>query len=302
MGRPLDGIVVIDLTRLLPGPFCTQLLADLGAEVIKVEDPEVGDYMRLVPPTIGDTSYPFVMVNRNKKSVAVNLKSREGQEVLHRLVGRADIFVEQFRAGVAARLDSGQVLEVASTDVVLAAGAWSTAAIRSPLADLGDVRGLAGARRALEVAVGSGRPFSSFGPGLEAHPLEEFGAEPDWSGGRELGYLNMWRAIRSHPSYVLGGAPYVWTTEGPEPTDQKWGLMDANAEPLDDTFAELAADWRRAPRAGLSRAPSRALSWGVRRAGPPAASPPTPARRAPARSTWRRSIPEPSSVPLWLPA
>src|SRR2546425_9079825 len=104
MALPLAGVRVVDLTRLLPGPFCTQLLANLGAEVIKVEDPEVGDYMRFVPPSLGDTSYAFAMVNRNKKSVAINLKEKEGQEILHRLVKRADIFVEQFRAGVAGTL------------------------------------------------------------------------------------------------------------------------------------------------------------------------------------------------------
>ena len=104
MVLPLEGIQVVDLSRLLPGPFATQLLADLGAEVIKVEDPSIGDYMRLVPPNVGDTSYPYVMVNRNKRSVALNLKAPEGQEVLHRLVARADVFVEQFQGGVAARL------------------------------------------------------------------------------------------------------------------------------------------------------------------------------------------------------
>ena len=101
---PLDSVRVVDLTRLLPGPFCTQLLGNLGAEVIKVEDPEVGDYMRFVPPALGDTSYAFAMVNRNKKSIAINLKEKEGQEVLHRLVKGADIFVEQFRTGVSGRL------------------------------------------------------------------------------------------------------------------------------------------------------------------------------------------------------
>ena len=104
MPLPLDGVRVVDLTRLLPGPFCTQLLGNLGAEVIKVEDPEVGDYMRFVPPPLGDTSYAFAMVNRNKKSIAINLKEKEGQEVLHRLVKRADVFVEQFRTGVSGRL------------------------------------------------------------------------------------------------------------------------------------------------------------------------------------------------------
>ena len=104
MVSPLDGITVLDLTRLLPGPFATQLLADLGADVIKVEDPALGDYMRAVPPAIDDTSYPFLMVNRNKRSIAVNLKDPDGQAIVHKLVRRADVFVEQFRPGVTKRL------------------------------------------------------------------------------------------------------------------------------------------------------------------------------------------------------
>ncbi len=104
MPAPLEGIVVLDFTRLLPGPFCTQLLANLGADVIKIEDPKLGDYMRSVPPIVGDVSYPFVMVNRGKRSLAVDLKTSEGQEILRKLVGRADIVMEQFRPGVMARL------------------------------------------------------------------------------------------------------------------------------------------------------------------------------------------------------
>lgn len=104
MPAPLEGTVVLDFTRLLPGPFCTQLLANLGADVIKIEDPKLGDYMRSVPPIVHDVSYPFVMVNRGKRSLAVDLKSSEGQEILRRLAGRADVVVEQFRPGVMARL------------------------------------------------------------------------------------------------------------------------------------------------------------------------------------------------------
>ena len=73
--------------------------------------------------------------------------------------------------------------------------------------------------------------------------VTEFGAEPDWLGNRAAGYLSMWRTIRAYSDYVMGGAPYVWTTEGPEPTDVKWGLMDGNARPVDDTFELLKGDW-----------------------------------------------------------
>ena len=104
MPRPLEGVVVLDLTRLLPGPFCTQLLADLGADVIKVEDPTVGDYMRAVPPVIDDTSYAFLMVNRGKRSIAIDLRTPEGQRVLYRLARKADVFVEQFRPSTVRKL------------------------------------------------------------------------------------------------------------------------------------------------------------------------------------------------------
>jgi len=100
----LEGITVLDFTRLLPGPFCTQLLCNLGADVIKIEDPKLGDYMRSVPPIVGDVSYPFLMVNRGKRSLAVDLKTPEGQEIVHKLARGADAVVEQFRPGVMARL------------------------------------------------------------------------------------------------------------------------------------------------------------------------------------------------------
>src|SRR5437867_7991212 len=104
MPAALEGVTVLDFTRLLPGPFCTQLLCNLGADVIKVEDPQLGDYMRLVPPIVCDVSYPFAMVNRGKRSLAVDLKTSEGQEILRKLIRRADVVVEQFRPGVMARL------------------------------------------------------------------------------------------------------------------------------------------------------------------------------------------------------
>lgn len=104
MPAPLEGLLILDFTRLLPGPFATQLLCNLGADVIKIEDPGLGDYMRAVPPTVQGVSYPFLMVNRGKKSLAVDLKTQEGREILYRLVPRADILMEQFRPGVMEKL------------------------------------------------------------------------------------------------------------------------------------------------------------------------------------------------------
>ncbi|HEY0582777.1 MAG TPA: CoA transferase, partial [Chloroflexota bacterium] len=103
----LDGLRVLDLTRLLPGPFCTMLLADLGADVIKIEEPTGGDPARHYPPLQGDTGALFVLVNRNKRSLTVDLKSDEGRELLLKLVERSDILVESFRPGVMDRLGLG---------------------------------------------------------------------------------------------------------------------------------------------------------------------------------------------------
>lgn len=97
MPAPLEGLLVLDFTRLLPGPFATQLLGNLGADVIKIEDPALGDYMRTIPPSIQGVSYAYLMVNRGKKSLAVNLKTKEGREILYKLVPKADVVIEQFR-------------------------------------------------------------------------------------------------------------------------------------------------------------------------------------------------------------
>lgn len=100
----LDGVRVVDATRLLPGAFCTMLLADMGAEVIKVEQPRLGDYMRATPPTKDGRSPAHASVNRNKLSIGIDLKVPEGKEVLRRLLKGADVFVEGFRPGVMKRL------------------------------------------------------------------------------------------------------------------------------------------------------------------------------------------------------
>jgi alpha-methylacyl-CoA racemase len=104
---PLTGIRVLDLTRLLPGAFCTMLLADMGADVVKVEEPGGGDYMRWTPPLVDGQSLLFNALNRNKRSVTLNLKSEPGRELLLRLVEQADVLVEGNRPGVMPRLGLG---------------------------------------------------------------------------------------------------------------------------------------------------------------------------------------------------
>jgi crotonobetainyl-CoA:carnitine CoA-transferase CaiB-like acyl-CoA transferase len=102
--KPLAGIRVLDLSRLLPGPFCTLLLADLGAEVIKVEDVAGGDYIRAWPPFVGGRSSYFLALNPAKKSVALNLKPAKGREVFLKLAATARVIMEGFRPGTAGRL------------------------------------------------------------------------------------------------------------------------------------------------------------------------------------------------------
>lgn len=101
---PLTGLRVLDLTRLLPGPFLTQVLVDLGAEVVKVEEPVAGDYARWIAPEVDGAGYLFSAVNKGKRSIAVNLKAPEGAQVARRLARGADVLLESFRPGVMDRL------------------------------------------------------------------------------------------------------------------------------------------------------------------------------------------------------
>lgn len=105
--RPLAGVRVLDLTRLLPGPFASLVLADLGARVDKVEDPGLGDYLRQMPPMAGDASGAFFALNRDKRSLVLDLKHPEGAALLRRLARSYDVLLEGFRPGVLDRLGAG---------------------------------------------------------------------------------------------------------------------------------------------------------------------------------------------------
>lgn len=98
--QPLAGIRVIDLTRILSGPFCTMLLGDMGADVVKIEDPREGDAIRQAGAIVDDLSWYFAAFNRNKRSMALDLRSERGKQVLARLLESADVLVENFRPGV----------------------------------------------------------------------------------------------------------------------------------------------------------------------------------------------------------
>lgn len=100
----LSGARVLDLSRLLPGPFCSMLLADMGADVIKVEEPGKGDYIRWWPPMIGRNSGFHIVLNRNKRSLTLNLKAEEGRSIFKRLVKDSDVVLEGYRPGVMKKL------------------------------------------------------------------------------------------------------------------------------------------------------------------------------------------------------
>lgn len=105
---PLEGIRVLDLTRLLPGPYCSLLLADYGADVIKVEDPKSGDYSRWYEPKVNDDqSAMFISLNRNKRSITLDLKDEKDKEAFISLIKTADVLIESFRPGVMDRLGLG---------------------------------------------------------------------------------------------------------------------------------------------------------------------------------------------------
>src|SRR5206468_596085 len=104
---PLAGVRVLDLTRVLAGPFCAMMLGDMGAEVIKVEEPGKGDDTRSWPPFVGGESTYFMSVNRSKKSITLNLKSPDGAEILRKLVKKSDVLLENFRPGTMDKLGFG---------------------------------------------------------------------------------------------------------------------------------------------------------------------------------------------------
>jgi crotonobetainyl-CoA:carnitine CoA-transferase CaiB-like acyl-CoA transferase len=104
MALPLEGVNVLDLTNVMAGPYCAMSLGDMGADVVKIESFPDGDTSRRFDPKVNDESYCFAVLNRNKKSLALDLKAERGQEIFRKLAARADIILENFRPGVVARL------------------------------------------------------------------------------------------------------------------------------------------------------------------------------------------------------
>ena len=122
MNKPLDGVKVLDLTRVLAGPFCTMILNDLGAEVVKIEIPQRGDDSRYFGPFKNEQSLYFLSLNRGKKSVTLNLKTGAGKDILKKMVKKFDILVENFRPGTMEQLGLGyEVLKRINPRLIYAA-------------------------------------------------------------------------------------------------------------------------------------------------------------------------------------
>ncbi|NOU19032.1 MAG: CoA transferase [Bacteroidales bacterium] len=120
--RPLENIKILDLTRVLAGPFCTMILSDLGAEVIKVEVPETGDDARSFGPFKNGQSLYFLSINREKKSISLNLKSKRGKEILKDLTKKVDIIIENYRPGTMEKLGLGyEDLKIVNPKLIYAA-------------------------------------------------------------------------------------------------------------------------------------------------------------------------------------
>jgi crotonobetainyl-CoA:carnitine CoA-transferase CaiB-like acyl-CoA transferase len=174
-GRPLEGLRILDLTRVVAGPFATAVLADLGAEVWKVERPRTGDDYRHGPAPEGETSLSFQNTNRGKRSLTLDVRAREGREILLRLVEGADALVENFRAGYLARCGLGaDVLQARNPRLVVAS-----------LSGFGQSGPRAGEASYDIVAQATGGLMAMTGPEGGA-PLRGGGALADFVGGLYL--------------------------------------------------------------------------------------------------------------------
>jgi len=174
-GRPLEGLRVLDLTRVVAGPFATAVFADLGAEVWKVERPRTGDDYRHGPSPEGETSLSFQNMNRGKRSLTLDFRSDEGREILLRLVDGADALVENFRAGYLARCGLGaDVLQARNPRLVVAS-----------LSGFGQTGPRAGEPSYDIVAQASGGLLAMTGP-EGGPPLRGGGALADFVGGLYL--------------------------------------------------------------------------------------------------------------------
>lgn len=239
--QPLAGVKVLDLSRLLPGPFCSLLLADLGAEVLKVEDTGLGDYARWAPPYLGDeedkqrgvASAQFNALNRNKRSIRLNLKDERAREVLLKLVAEHDVVLESFRPGVLDKLGVGySAMKAVKPDLIFCAitGYGQDGPYRDRAGH--DMNYLAlGGMLALTGAAG--------GP-----PVQNAGQVADIGGGAQMASIAILAALHRRTATGEGSEIDISMTDGA----MSWLAMPAGRalageQPLRRGGVELAGCW-----------------------------------------------------------
>ncbi len=214
---PLQGIRVIDFSTLLPGPMATLLLAEAGAEVIKIERPGSGEELRQYQPRFADTSVPFAMLNRGKRSVAIDLKAADAVQRLTPLIGSADVVVEQFRPGVMDRLGLGyESLKAINARIVYCA-----------ITGYGQ-EGPKAAVAAHDLNYQADAGLLSIAAGADGAPVVPSALIADIAGGAYPAVMNILLALRQRDQTGVGCKLDVAMTDGLFPF-LYWGIGNAAA-------------------------------------------------------------------------
>lgn len=203
MTQPLDDILVLDFSTLLPGPMATLMLVEAGAEVIKLERPGTGEDMRLTSPMVEGRSLGYAILNRGKKSIALNLKAQGAVESLSKLIKKADIIVEQFRPGVMDRLGLGyEAMKVLNPGIIYCSitGYGQTGPKRDAAGHDMNYVGDAG--------------ILSLGSGGADHPVTPFGLVADIGGGTYPAVVNILLALRQREKTGNGAHLDISMAEG----------------------------------------------------------------------------------------
>ncbi len=244
---PLEGVRVLDLSRLLPGGFCSLLLADFGAEVLKVEDTGLGDYIRWSPPyhegaEDSAKSALFLALNRNKRSVRVDLKHERGREVLLRLVAAHDVVLESFRPGVLDRLGVGyERMRAVNPGIVYCAisGYGQTGPKREASGHDMNYLGLVG-------LLGLTGEREEVG----GHPIQAAGQIADLGGGALMAAFGILAALRERdggfdpPTRRAPAKARWWTSRWLTARSRGWRWSPARTSPTASSPAAGACRWR----------------------------------------------------------
>jgi alpha-methylacyl-CoA racemase len=246
MSLPLEGIRVLDLSRLLPGGFCSLLLADFGAEVLKVEDTGMGDYIRWSPPYLDGAddsakSALFLALNRNKRSIRLNLKHEQGREALLRLVADHDVVLESFRPGVLDRLGVGyERMREINRGIVYCAisGYGQTGPKREASGHDMNYLGLIGLLGLTGERDGAGGQTGGHGAG--GGPIQSAGQIADLGGGALMAAFGILAALRERDGGPAHPGP---AHPGRAGSDRAGGAGSGEGQLVDVSMADGALSW-----------------------------------------------------------